>query len=442
MSWDGDGKSYDVYRASTRYGEYTLAQSEVTSGEYVDNSRFCYYKVCETDGAGEIIEEYAVSEEYSLFGDNVYVFSAADNADKVSAQIKTVYDGRLSETRSGEFSEGRSAFLLKPGTYNNKIELNVGYYMTYAGLGESPEAVTVNKLYSGNRTDAICDNALCNFWRGAENFTVKSGGTAMWATSQSSSLRAVKVNGNLQLSEGGKGTSGGFLADSHITGSVQSGSQQQWLTRNSTMNKWEGNTWNTCFAGVDGAPSGTYPANRYTVEDATSMREKPFLTFDETHGYRIAIPAVRENASGYSWSEENLDSRIEKYIEQSDIYFAQADRDSAKTINNAYKTHSAVVLTPGVYYLDEAIEINSNSKVLFGMGLATLMPLNGNSCLVTTGSDISVSGILVDTGWDKSNTLASIGKQGNKGSDVRLYDFYFRVGGFLEMDTAADCCLK
>ncbi|MCH5162813.1 MAG: hypothetical protein J1G38_04920 [Clostridiales bacterium] len=438
LTWDGDGKAYDVYRAATRYGEYSLVESDVTDGTYADNTRFGYYKVCEKDGDGEIAEEYEVSEELALFGDNVYVFSPNDNADKVAAEIKTVYDMRHAEYNTGEFSEGRTAFLLKPGKYDSKIELNVGYYMTFSGLGATPNDVSVNKLWCGNRTDI--GNALCNFWRGAENFTVETNTT--WATSQSSSLRAVKVNGNLNLSDGAGYASGGFLADCYVTGTVSSGSQQQWLSRNDKWNRWEGNVWNMCFAGIDGAPSGEYPTVKYTVEDTTTMREKPFLTFDGTNGYRIAVPAVRQNAVGFSWSPANLSTRIEKYVNQSDIYFAKADIDTAESITDAFKTHTAVILTPGIYYLDEAIEINDDGKLLMGMGLTSLMPLNGNACLVTDASNISVSGILFDAGMENSDTLASIGVPRRNSRDARLFDCYFRVGGFLEEKTYAECSLK
>ncbi len=441
LKWKADGKTYDVYSSPSRYGEYELKESGITDGEFTDGSRFNYYKVCEVNG-GEIVKQYEISEEGELFGKNTFVLSPDDDADKVKAAIDGVYGGRAAEDKMGEFSEERTAFLLKSGTYNKKIELNVGYYMTYAGLGETPNDVTVSKLYCNNRKDI--GNALCNFWRGAENFTVNSTVKTLWATSQSSSLRSVNINGDLDLSDPtGEGyASGGFLADCNVAGTVSSGQQQQWFSRNSKWKKWNGNMWNMCFAGIDGAPSGEYPAYKYTVEETTSMREKPFLTFDATNGSRIAVPAVRENAVGYSWSEDNISTRIEKYIPQSDIYFARADRDTAQTITDAYKTHSAVVLTPGVYYTESAVNVQGDGKLLYGMGLATVIPLDGNECLVTSGSDISVSGVLFDAGMTRSDTLVSIGKAGESSRDARLFDCYFRVGGFLEANTSAECSLK
>ena len=45
-----------------------------------------------------------------------------------------------------------------------------------------------------------------------------------------------------------------FLADSIVHGHVASGSQQQWLTRNTNTTGWQEGVWNMVFVGVEGAP--------------------------------------------------------------------------------------------------------------------------------------------------------------------------------------------
>lgn len=50
------------------------------------------------------------------------------------------------------------------------------------------------------------------------------------------------------LDDGGR-SSGGFLADSKVDGQVKSGTQQQWLTRNSRLGSWTGSNWNMVFVG-------------------------------------------------------------------------------------------------------------------------------------------------------------------------------------------------
>jgi len=71
----------------------------------------------------------------------------------------------------------------------------------------------------------------------------------LWAVSQASPLRRVHVDQSLILyqyeppdPEAGY-ASGGFLADSVVEGLVASGSQQQWLTRNSHIGKWIEGVW-------------------------------------------------------------------------------------------------------------------------------------------------------------------------------------------------------
>jgi len=77
-------------------------------------------------------------------------------------------------------------------------------------------------------------NATCNFWRSVENLAVtptQDQNVNVWAVSQATARRRVQVKGALHLRDGGW-SSGGFIADSRIDGEVNSGSQQQWLSRN------------------------------------------------------------------------------------------------------------------------------------------------------------------------------------------------------------------
>ena len=77
-------------------------------------------------------------------------------------------------------------------------------------------------------------NATQNFWRSAENFMVP--GSARWAVSQAAPMRRVDIRGDLNLAPSGYGwASGGYIADSRITGAEGQYFQQQWFTRNSTI---------------------------------------------------------------------------------------------------------------------------------------------------------------------------------------------------------------
>lgn len=83
----------------------------------------------------------------------------------------------------------------------------------------------------------------------------------LWAVSQAAPLRNVEVVKDLILYQYINGdmvagyASGGFMANVQVSGTVQSGSQQQWFTRNSELGSFQGGVWNMVFTGTTGAPS-------------------------------------------------------------------------------------------------------------------------------------------------------------------------------------------
>ena len=115
-----------------------------------------------------------------------------------------------------------------------------------------------------------------------ENLSViPTGGTTRWAVSQASPMRRVHIRGNLELMPAWWGySSGGFIANSRIDGQVQSGSQQQWYTRDSAIGNWAGSVWNMVFSGVAGAPAQTYPDAIFSTSiSGTKLPSGPVLVF-------------------------------------------------------------------------------------------------------------------------------------------------------------------
>ncbi len=430
LSWKPvKGVSFSVYRAPSRYAEYKLVEEGITNGKFSDGERYCYYRVIAKDSQDKTLRTFGeFGEEADLFGENVYVFSPSDSYTSVNKILNEVYTKQF----SSEFTSSRYAFYFKPGVYNEKIALKLSYYTTFAGLGVSPDDVTVRSL---NALNGANGNALINFWRGTENLTVN--GSVTWAVSQGAYLRGVNINGSLSLHDGGKYASGGFLADSRITGTVNSGSQQQWFSRNCSWKSWSGQVWNMCFAGVDGAPQGVYPTDKYTVlESVPQMREKPRLVFTE-NGYRIAVPAERENAAGCSRNGEIT------YIDGANIYFAKAESDTAQTVNAALNAGKSIFFTPGIYQLNEPLVAKHDGTVLLGSGLATLTPTEGNVCLrIEGGKDVTVAGLLFDAGEKKSESLFDVGTAEGNAEGAYLFDCFFRVGGANKKGTAAETCLR
>lgn len=71
--------------------------------------------------------------------------------------------------------------------------------------------------------------------------------------------------------------------------------------------------------------------------------------------------------------------------------------------------------------------------MVFGLGLATLIPTNGNACLKVGNVDgVVIAGILFQAGTNKSDVLLQIGDKGYAGNaenPVTLHDMFARVGG-------------
>src|ERR1700723_3158585 len=221
------------------------------------------------------------SESAPDFGPNVMVFNPSMPAASIQQQIDKVY----SVQQHNEFGPERNALLFLPGDY--KVDVPVGFYTEVVGLGATPDAVHI----TGNvHADASLprNNATCTFWRAAEGFSITptsaaggTNGTMQWAVSQAVAFRRMHVLGNLVLHQNGGWASGGWISDSVVDGIVGSGSQQQWISRNSEWGSWTGSNWNMVFVGVRHAPAGEWPTPPYTKVDRTPVvREKPYLEVD------------------------------------------------------------------------------------------------------------------------------------------------------------------
>lgn len=365
-------------------------------------------------------------DDDSVFGENTYIFSQQDDVNDIQKKISDIYDRQ----ETNQFGDDRYAILFKPGVYDSSLEVNVGFYTQVAGLGVLPTETNINKLWVN--ADWMGHNATCNFWRSAENFSVND--YCMWANSQAVSLRRMKFNNGIVLSDGEGWSSGGFIADCSFDGTVSSGSQQQYLFRNDNWRSFENGVWNMVFTGVPygRVPNGSWPAMPYTkVEETPHIQEKPYLCYDEEHGYGVMVPRfVSEASQGTSW--ENSQSGT--FYGLSSFYIADPKKDTAAKINEVLDNGMNVIFTPGVYELEDTIKINNKNTIAYGMGLATLVSTEGKACMEIADVDgVKVCGLIFEAGEKESEMLLKVG---DKKSDadhsknpLAFSDVYFRVGG-------------
>ncbi|THA29469.1 coagulation factor 5/8 type domain-containing protein [Streptomyces sp. A1277] len=355
-------------------------------------------------------------------GPNTVVFDPSMPASSIQSKLNSIFN----QQQSNQFGSQRYAVLFKPGTYS--ADVNVGFYTQVAGLGLSPDAVNINGAVHAE-ADWFQGNATQNFWRDAENLSVTpNGGSDRWAVSQAAPYRRMHVRGNLKLDDGGW-SSGGFISDSKIDGQIQSGSQQQFLTKNTQMGSWSGSNWNMVFVGDQGAPAQSFPTYT-TVSAAPVNREKPFLYVDDAGAWKVFVPAAQTNASATTWSGKN---QAGSSLPLDQFYVAKPGA-SAADMNAALAAGKNLLITPGVYHLNQTLNVTRPDTVVLGMGLATLIPDNGITALTTADVDgIKIAGVLVDAGTTNSQTLMRIGPDGSSANHaanpVTLNDVFFRIGG-------------
>jgi len=356
-------------------------------------------------------------------GSNVLVVDPTMPADLVQRRLDAIF----AAMERGEFSEERHAILFKPGHY--ACDVNVGFYTQVAGLGPLPDDVSI----AGHvHAEADWNNgmALVNFWRGVENLSVRPpDGLDRWAVSQASPYRRVHLIGDLALDDGGW-SSGGFIADCLIDGTIRSGTQQQWFTRSSGIGGWRGSNWNMMFAGVNGAPPSSFPEPPITtLPDAPVVREKPFLQIDAQGDWSVRVPPLRRDTCGPSWTA----APPGRTIPLSRFLIARPGM-SAAFINAALARGRHLLLTPGIYPLAEPIRVTRAGTVVLGLGLATLRPEKGLAALsVADVPGVSIAGLLLDAGEQLSPVLMQVGSLGSTqdhgASPTLLADIFFRVGG-------------
>ncbi|MEU8471880.1 coagulation factor 5/8 type domain-containing protein [Streptomyces sp. NPDC029006] len=357
-------------------------------------------------------------------GPNVLVF------DPATPGIQARLDEVFRQQESAQFGTGRYALLFKPGTYTG-LNAQIGFYTSIAGLGLSPDDTTINGDITVDAGWAN-GNATQNFWRSAENLAlVPANGTNRWAVAQAAPFRRIHVRGGLNLAPAGYGwASGGYIADCRVDGQVGPYSQQQWYTRDSAIGGWANAVWNMVFSGVQGAPAQSFPNPPYTTLDTTPVsREKPFLYLNGGE-YRVFLPEKRTNARGVTWGSGTPRGTS---LSLSQFYVAKPGVTAA-TLNQALSQGLHLLLTPGIYHVDQPIQVNRAGTVVLGLGYATIVPDNGVTALRVADVDgVRLAGFLIDAGPVNSPTLLEVGPTGasrdHAANPTTVQDVFVRIGG-------------
>lgn len=435
-------ESYNVYRSESRFGDFQLINTDAPLTEprfKTETLCYWYYKVTANTPYGET----DVGEPVSAFSENTLVISPHDDMEAVQEYIDAVHS-TLETGATGQFSDNRFAMLLLPGEYPD-LDVKLGYYTTASGVGRVPADVTVGSLYVSANVLSN-QNATCTFWRGAENFTVD--GDTRWAVSQATSLRRMQINGDLRLSGSGW-SSGGFLANSAVSGTVDPGSQQQWFSRNDEWGGWKHiSSHNYVFSGCGGnLPQSvwTESGGRSTVLDVTEkIAEKPFLVYNGSD-YEVFVPEAQYATKGVTWAD-GLEEEAGNFVSLDKFYIAN-ERDTSDTLNAALDKGLNLLFTAGHYKLEKPLEIKRENTVVLGIGYATLEIDGGNTDCAIKVSDVGgvrLADLLVEAGAYSDNMVV-VGERGkntsHKDNPIVLSNIYLRIGGVANVHTETNIAM-
>jgi len=139
------------------------------------------------------------------------------------------------------------------------------------------------------------------------------------------------------------------LSDSTVTGTISSGSQQQYFLRNNFMGNWKDGEWNMVFLGNQNAPAnhcgndqGSIPAT--TVEITPAIVEKPYIVSNGS-SFSLMIPRLEKNKVGPTQGYNNAEE-----VPFENVYVAN-ENDSVELINSKLEEGLHLLLQPGQYHL-------------------------------------------------------------------------------------------
>jgi hypothetical protein len=410
----------------------------------------------------------------SPFGANACVFSDKISQARIQSDLNAIAAQQVPV--GSQFTGRRYALLFEPGTYGSAADplvFQVGYYTEVAGLGSLPRDTVINGAV--DVFNDLCGGGSCNaddnFWRSMSNLTLNvdlpktapayvpkpgdpdgagcDNSAEFWAVSQAAPLRRVIINGSVVFQDycaPNDFASGGFIADSQVTGKLGFYGNQQYLVRNSSIGGTTGcpnGLWNMVYSGVKGAPAPVFTGQcqQNTVLSTSPVtEEEPFLYTGTGGGYRVFVPAVKTHSSGTSWSggsEAGTSLPLSSF-------FVASPATPVSAINSELAAGKNLVLTPGVYDLSQPITVGRANTVVLGQGFATLVPQRGNAALtVASAVGVKVSGLIIDAGRETSPVLLSVGHSGTAtaGHPDLISDVFFRIGGAETTTTAATVSL-
>lgn len=450
---------YTIMRSNGRFSEYSVigkTSKPVFTDRKANASPYSYYYLVLGEDGDTIA---SMSAEKELFGEYVRIYSPSDSSEAIARDIRDIHKKMF----RAEMGADRYALMFKPGDYTQAGLFNIGFYTHLAGLGKVPYDVKISNIHTPPHLNN--DNGTCTFWRSLENISVLGPESYdhdemfNWAVSQAAPFRRIYSQRTVRNQWKNGWVSGGFTADCIFDSPVGSDGQQQWFTRNSFLNKGRGKfaegAYNFVFTGVelgDEAAKETYvdtdwdKGGNVTFETTTPIvSEKPFLFLGDDGRYKVFRPSLRRHSKGVSYTESSIgDGEI---IDLLDSFLVAKPTTTAAEMNAALDSGKHLLLTPGIYVLDEPLTISVPNTIVMGLGWATIVPPDGAEVAIKVDDidGVRLASILFDA-HHSTRTLLKIGEKGtmkrHDSNPVVLSDMFFRIGGFVPQKTHVDTAVE
>ena len=105
-------------------------------------------------------------------------------------------------------------------------------------------------------------------------------------------------------------------------------------------------------------PTSATRANKTTLPRTPVSRDAPFL-YVEKKRFKVFVPGARRHVRGLDWGTRARDGRSLPL----QAFHVAKPGDSAQTLNRALAAGKHLLLTPGVYSLDEPLRIKRPGHV-------------------------------------------------------------------------------
>ena len=357
---------------------------------------------------------------------------------------------KCQDNLSREFKLTPTVLLLKDPTEKS---IYLDYYSSVIGVTEQAVAASlfIEPTDLGGDTGNCAASGLDNFWRSAINMKFNSETESRLSVSQACPIRNCTFQDIILCTGLGFGpdfdfsccggaaelTSGGFMSDCTINGSMNYCSQQQFCTQNSTFNgEVLGGAWSLVFYNCDNAPPNQdYSAGSGTLSKGDDDPAQPAIL--NVTSSEAPIPSenlfqappllVYENdptspSENFIYMLQVGEDKKAEYLQ----YSATPASDPVLLDKSFFDNAGEYIILPaGIYELHEAVEVSSN---LIGIGLPIIRFFKGAKMDFTKDQGCC-SSIIFDNYASQNNDDSIDYFLNVMAKNVSLFDIFMRNGG-------------